>query len=714
MNIYLATSAYYWIHNIVKLGMTEDLYGRRCTYQTSCPPGLTPHSHDIDYYAVWETDALTRSELFDYEDIVHNQFIRWRMMRNIPGDSEWFDFKGHSPLEIVNEFMKTMTWVKREVPLSEIAPLKRLSRHLRKQHAKNINFIRTRTSRNEALDQIQAPVIQAIRQFIADVLLFAGSVIAPCGSGKTLMTCRGIKGQNKVIICCPSNEIQSQWTHTLISEGVFTRNNILTMGSSNNGTTNQDDIRTFMLKDVYCVITTYMSSNLLVDIITTDIEILVLDEAHHLGGIVGKEDHGEGKTRRLMMKATELQVKRLSLTFTPRIIRNDDNLDIEYASMDDTHIFGSQIAELKLREIIRMGVLPDYRIWSLRDSSKKGTGILGKADCILESWEATEIVRDVEQHILHHLIVFASTNDEAKQLETYFTTKTKDTLVLCVKGGDKLKEPIRRFSEAKRAIIVNCKVLSEGVDIPVANAVAVTYPKHSIGDITQTLLRPGRWYEGKPVFHILLPVLDEDDMSGFEDVLTALASCDDKLRDEVILRATKQVEDKDKDKQPTSGYAGDVAECIMIDDYDGSNIEEIRKCFVNIRKNLFPSRESKRIQELCIDKGVDTSIEYDMILRTEMSELPEDPKPKKSTWYDYLHPTFENKIAVQDFVKDILETNNLRVGHKYDEWHGVQPTDVRMKIPSVQHINDGYFGTDHTNFNSLIEKFGTKKIFNRR
>jgi superfamily II DNA or RNA helicase len=712
MFLYMATSDFYRRLYIVKLGMTEDLYGRQSNYQTSCPPGLTPHSHDIDYDAVWETDALIRDDLSHYEDILHNQFIKWRMMRRIPGDSEWFDFKGHSPLEIVKEFMKTMPWVKREVPLSEIAPNKRLSRQLCKQHAKNTNFLRSITKRNEVLNQIQEPVIRAIQQFILNVLLFAGFVIAPCGSGKTLMTCKGINGLKRTIICCPSNQIQGQWISTLISEGVFIRDQILTIGSSNNGTTNQDAIRAFMQQDTYCVITTYMSSNLLVDILTNDTQVLVLDEAHHLGGIVGKEDEGEGKTRRLMMKATELQVKRLSLTFTPRIVRNDDNLDMEYASMDDTNIFGSQIAELKIRDLIRKGVLPHYRLWSLRDSSKKGTGILGKADCILESWEATQMIRGVEEYILHHLIIFASTNDEAKQLETYFTNKTKDTLVLCVKGGDKLEEPIRRFSEAKRAIIVNCKVLGEGVDIPIANAVAVTYPKHSRGEITQMLLRAGRWYEGKSVFHILLPVLDDDDMTGFEDVLTALASCDDQLRDEVILRARTLTNSEEKPQTP--GDAGAVAECIMIDDYDGSNIEDIRKCFVNIRKNLFPSRESKRIQELCIDKGIDTSIEYYMTLCKQMPELPEDPKPKSSTWYDYLHPGLVERIQVQVFVKDVLEPNSLGVGKKYDAWLGVQSPDIKMKLPSVQHINDGYFGTEYTNFTTVFEKFCKKNSDRRR
>lgn len=716
MFLYLATSAFYRLLYIVKLGMTEDLYGRRSTYQTSCPPGLTPHSHDIDYDAVWETDALTRDDLFHYEDILHNQFIKWRMMRSIPGDSEWFDFKGHSPLEIVREFMKTMPWVKREVPPSEIAPLKRLSRQLRKQHAKNINFLGSPTKRNEVLNKIQEPVIQAIQQFILNMLLFAGFVIAPCGSGKTLMTCKGIKGLKKVIICCPSNQIQGQWASTLITEGVFTNKQILNMGSSNNGTTNQDAIRTFMHQDTYCVITTYMSSNLLVDIITNDTQILVLDEAHHLGGIVGKEDESEGKTRRLMMKATELQVKRLSLTFTPRIVRNDENLDMEYASMDDTHIFGSQIAELKIRDLIRKGVLPDYRLWSLRDSLKKGTGILGKAKLILEAWEAKEIVRGIEQNILHHLIVFTRTGEggdkEAVELEKWLKDNVEEDTIVLRATSSNIDSVIRKFNEAKRAIIVNCKVLGEGVDIPVANAVAVTYPKHSRGEITQMLLRAGRWYEGKSVFHILLPVLDDDDMSGFEDVLTALASCDDQLRDEVILRAIKPT--NSEEKLPTPGDAGAVAECIMIDDYDGSNIEEIRKCFVNIRKNLFPSRESKRIQELCIDKGIDTSIEYSMTLRTQMPELPEDPKPKSSTWYDYLHPGLVERIQVQVFVKDVLEPNSLRVGHKYDEWLGVQPSDVRMKLPSVQHINDGYFGTDYINYNGLLEKFGKKVSSGRR
>jgi len=707
MYLYIATAPVYAILGIFKLGFTSEPYGRHSTYQTGCPPGLTP-SHDIEYITIWEIDAQTRDEGFDYEDILHNQFLKYRMMRDKPGDTEWFDFKGQSGITHVKAFMEKMSWVKREVPLSEITPPKRISHQLRKQHHKNKYLLRSITKRNELLNQVQQPIIDAIIAFIQSIVLFAGYVIAPCGSGKTIMTCRGLKGVQKAIICCPSNQIQEQWASTLISESVFTSKQILIMGIG--GTTDRNTIKKFMQKDIYCIITTYMSSNILVELLEeSPPQILVLDEAHHLAGVVGKEDEGEGKTRRLMMKASELNVKRLSLTFTPRFIKNTDEIETEYLTMDDESMFGTKIAELKIRDLIRLGILPDYRLWSLRDETKKGTGLTGKAECIVEAWNAKEVVRGEEQFILHHLIVFASTNDEAKQLETYFSNKTTDTLVLCVKGGDKLEEPLRKFSTAKRSIIVNCKVLGEGVDIPVANAVAVTYPKKSQGEITQMLLRAGRWYEGKPVFHILLPILDDDDMSGFEEVLTSLASCDEYIRDEIILRASSEK----KDTEITERFeedGGAIPECIMIEDYDGSNLEEIKKCFTNARKNLFPSKESKRIQLLCIEKGIDTSVEYSMTLRTQNPDLPEDPKPKNQLWYDYLHPTLIERITLQEFVKVILEPNNLRVAYRYEEWRGVQPSDVKGRLPSDQHITDGFFGKDYTNFNEILLKFGKKVV----
>jgi len=41
----------------------------------------------------------------------------------------------------------------------------------------------------------------------------------------------------------------------------------------------------------------------------------------------------------------------------------------------------------------------------------------------------------------------------------------------------------------------------------------------------------------------------------------------------------------------------------MIEEFEADE-EEIKRCFTNIRKNLFPAKESRRIQELCIEKGI--------------------------------------------------------------------------------------------------------------
>ena len=715
MFIYLASSPVFRALCIGKIGCTEEPYGRRSTYLTGCPPGLTP-SQDIDYDAVWETTATTRDELFDLEDEVHNHFLKYRMMREKPGDSEWFNFQGKNPHDEMKRFMESRPWVTRQVPLSEILPSKRSSRYLRKQYHKNLQYIKTRSSRNTTLNFLQEPVISAISMFIADADNSAGYVIAPCGSGKTIMSSKGVRGTRKCVICCPSKQIQNQWRNTLLAEGVFSESQIHIVGGT--GTTDPSIIRTYFDEDVFCIISTYMSSHLLVDIITNGLELLVLDEAHHMAGIVAKDENGEGRTRRLMLKASDMGIKRLSLTYTPRFITDDNSTDVEYLTMDDDSIFGKKIAELKIRDLIRKGVLPDYRLWTLRDEAKKGTGIIGKAECILEAWGASEVVRGIEKHILHHLVVFASTTQEAKDLESFFKAKTTDTLVLRVKEGDKLEEPIAQFEAASRAILVNCFVLNEGVDIPIANAVAITYPKQSRGQITQMVLRAGRWYEGKSVFHVLIPTLGDEDLSGFEEVLSALASCDDQIRDEIVLRSKSDV--NPSEPLPPSPLSGDtLPECIMIEEFEADQ-EQIKKCFTNIRKNLFPAKESRRIQELCIEKGIDTSVEY-ALLCIDIPELPEDPRPRGMLWYDYLHPrrsvsagseeqTLRDRLTGSDFVKTILDPNNLRVGHVYDEWRGVQPDDVIARLPSVQHIIDGFFGKDDTNFNTLREKFGKKAV----
>ena len=711
--IYIATSSVYFASFIVKIGCTENPQSRRSTYLTGCPPGLTP-SCDIEYDSIWETNAIDRNELYDYEEQIHNQFHKYRMIRNIPGDSEWFRFQDKHTYDMLVSYLKKLPWVIRQVPLSEILLIKSPLRYLQKNHCKNLSYIRNRNTRDEVLNDMQKPVITKIVSFMNDDTRRAGIITTPCGSGKTIMTIKAMTTTRirKCVICCPTNPIQKQWEEKIISNGTFLKDDIHIIG--NEGTTDEIRISEIFDKDVYCIITTYRSSHLLLDKMG-EIQLLVLDEAHHMVGIVSTtDDKGEGITRKLMKYATENRIKRLSLTYTPRYIFDGSKIDVPYLTMNDEAVFGITIAELKLRAMIDRGVLPDYRLWTLRDESNKGNGIIGKAECILESWNAREVIRGEEKYILDHLIVFASTIEDVRMMETFFKERTTYTTVLRVESGSNTEDIITQFSYAPRSILVNCLVLNEGVDIPIANAVAITYPKQSRGQITQMILRAGRWYENKSLFHILIPIMGDEDLTGFEEVLYALASCDEKIVDEITVRSNQNADlsELPRINQDTGNI---VPENIMIEEFSADQ-KEIIRCFNNIKNKLFSTTNITYIQEQCRIKQIDTSIEYKNHRVSHVNELPDDPRPKNMTWYDFLHlaQTNTQRISASEFVKTILEPNNLKVAHIYDEWRKAQPSDIRQTLPSVQHITDGFFGMEHINFNTILNRFGTNTHTRRR
>jgi len=723
--LYAVTAPVYEPHHVFKLGATINPRARLSTYQTGCPPGFTP-SHELTYAALWEiygdtsvpiplsdeADHITIN-IYDAEAALHDHLYRQRLSHGRRNDTEWFRFVDDTALEQIRAFLTRQPWFKREVP-TDALPILTRPRFLQNPTPSNRGFLKTDGARIMALTALQDPVTHAIRAWFADPTREAGTLLAPCGSGKTIMTTKAVHEIKRMIICVPSHTIQTQW-YAALTQGGIPSDSILRLGS--HGTNDLPTIREWMERDTFCIIVPYASSHHLVDLLTPRVQLIVLDEAHHMAGVVMSEEREEtqkhiGITRSLMKRAVDLHIKRLSLTFTPRILYSDSG-DLEFMSMDNDAIFGRPIAELNLRKLIQQGILPDYRIWTLRDEARAGTGVIGMAECLLEAWGVTEMVRNmkqpnhprVEQPLLHHMIVFAATNEEAARLAEHLRERLDDTLVLCVKGGQakETAKAIRDFEDSKRAILVNCRVLGEGVDIPTANAVAITYAKHSMGDITQMILRPGRWYTGKPLFHMLFPILDDEDMSGFQNVLTALASCDTSIHDEILLRASSAHVASSDPSPSVPAAAGESVERILMDDVDGTDVERIQACFQRTRQAMCSSYNSRQIQALCVERGVDTSVEYHTCMRPH---CPEYPRPRGVTWYDYLHPQSVDRMPAHVFVKEVLEKHSLRMALTYTEWREVQPASVRKTVPSVQHILDGYFGANMVSFNDLLVRYG--------
>jgi hypothetical protein len=208
---------------------------------------------------------------------------------------------------------------------------------------------------------------------------------------------------------------------------------------------------------------------------------------------------------------------------------------------------------------------------------------------------------------------------------------------------------------------------------------------------------------------MLFPILDDEDMSGFQNVLTALASCDTSIRDEILLRYPVAVAlGPGPGPAPSPSAAGESVERILMDDMDGTDLERIRACFQRTRQAVFSSYDSRQIQALCLEKGVDTSVEYHTVLRP-YTDLPEDPRPRGTTWYDYLHPrtgrtAATGLMAAAEFVKEVLEAHSLHTAEAYKKWQEILP--VSEAPPSVQHIADGYFGADHIYIADLLARYG--------
>ena len=699
--LYIIANVVYLVEKTIKIGSTRNPHNRLCNYHTSYPPNFEDLAPQ--YYRIYETNASNRDELYDFEEYVHDYFLKYRTHRSGHSfdSSEWFNFNDvEDPLKLIDEFVTSQTWYLKTVKLDDIVRPKTITSN----YAKNMKFIKHNDSRLELLETTQAPVINKMCDFINDRERAAGFVIAPCGSGKTVMASKSILNTNleRVVICCPANQIQLQWYDTLVRLGVFKQSEIILIG--NIGTTDIEKIKECIKLPKYCLITTNMSSNILKDIITTNIQLFVLDEAHHMAGKVSTDDSGEGVTRKLMLRCYELGIKRLSLTYTPKILTKvfSDNSSI---SMDDEHIFGKEIACLNLRKLINLGILPDYRIWSLSDSSNRGCGVLAKSKYILDSWNTTEYYRGNKRPIINHLIIFTPSIEESNVLEEYFKANTTDTLVLNVKGVDNNTSiSIKKFSEAKRAICINCKVFGEGVDIPIADSVAITYPKKSTIEIIQMLLRAGRWHQDKPIFHILMPIIDSEDLTAFHDVLISLASSDDGLCQE-LLKQLSSVSSGGEGKHKTLDTTSCLPDSVDIQLFEGSKIEDINKMF---RRKFLGALEHKQIQKTCMENGIRTSVEYKK-LREELVDLVEDPRNRGESWYSFLNPDVVERITPKEFA-EVLDGARIKYIQTYETFLA---KNIDSRLPRILEIQDGYFGDD-INFNVILTKYTNSKKNNSR
>ncbi|WP_369395577.1 Helicase associated domain protein (plasmid) [Streptomyces sp. CG1] len=266
-------------------------------------------------------------------------------------------------------------------------------------------------------------------------------------------------------------------------------------------------------------------------------DLAVVDEAHRTSGSMGKT-WADIHDQTVIPSA-----RRLYLTATPRIWQERpphwevaegvrDALPAEMAaSMDDEAVFGPVLYKLSLASAVSRGLLARYQIivlelqdpvvtpQRLMGEERRGEEVRGQRLGALQA----ALLHAMAQHGLQTCITFHHRTIEAQAyaegLEHVaaklhadrpekYPAKTWADWLCGEHDPQRRREVLGSFgTTARRAVLSNCRVLGEGVDIRSVDSVALLDPKGAPHDIVQAIGRALRQQPGQgKLASLIVPV----------------------------------------------------------------------------------------------------------------------------------------------------------------------------------------------------------------
>ncbi|MFD9623990.1 Helicase associated domain protein [Streptomyces virginiae] len=381
-----------------------------------------------------------------------------------------------------------------------------------------------------------------------------GQVHAACGTGKTIIAAASAKRlvpKGRILVLVPTLDLLTQtvqaWRgagHTGPAVAVCSLTDDPELWNLQvRSTTNPVQLALWHGSGPVTIFGTYASLGVLAEAFEgaygqqlAPVDLTVVDEAHRTSGSMGKawadvHDQGIIPSRR-----------RLYLTATPRIWQDRLNREVAEgtrdplpremaASMDDEKVFGPVLYRLSLASAVSRGLLARYQIIVLELTDPVVT-----PERLMGEERHTEAVRGqrlgalqaallhtMAQHGLSTCITFHHRTIEAQAYaeglervaaklhanapEEYPKRIWADWL--CGEHvPERRREVLGAFgSTAQRAVLSNCRVLGEGVDIRSVDSVALLDPKGAPHDIVQAIGRALRQKPGQgKLASLIVPV----------------------------------------------------------------------------------------------------------------------------------------------------------------------------------------------------------------
>lgn len=227
--------------------------------------------------------------------------------------------------------------------------------------------------------------------------------------------------------------------------------------------------------DKIILITTYHSSNILVDICKENkymFDFGIYDESHRTVGILDK--------RFTHLVTSNIEHKKLFISATSKIYNYDKHTKDEsienIISMDNELIYGKTIYKYSMKKAIEDNVLVDYNLLApfLSSENFKETDeykYVGKFD-VKTVLIGLMIMSSIEKYKIKHLLIFSNTNEKAKNISDfindYLQSKKYEYKCIFLSGKDnmtKRKINVMQFENDEIGIISSARIFGEGVDI---------------------------------------------------------------------------------------------------------------------------------------------------------------------------------------------------------------------------------------------------------
>lgn len=382
-----------------------------------------------------------------------------------------------------------------------------------------------------------------------------GQVHAACGTGKTIIAAASatrLVPRGRVLVLVPTLDLLAQTVQAWHEAGhrgpavavCSLQDDVELWHLGVRSTTNPIQLALWHGQGPVTIYATYASLGVLAEAFEgvygqqlAPVDLAVVDEAHRTSGSMGKAWADIHKQDVIPA------YRRLYLTATPRIWQerpagwevaagvSDPLPEMMAASMDDEALFGPVLYKLSLASAVSRGLLARYQIivLELKDPVVTPGRLMGE-DRHTEEVRGQRLgalqaalLHTMAQHGLqtcitfHHRTIEAQAHAEglervaaklhANEPEKYPAKVWADWL--CGEHvPERRREVLGSFgTTAKRAVLSNCRVLGEGVDIRSVDSVALLDPKGAPHDIVQAIGRALRQKPGQgKLASLIVPV----------------------------------------------------------------------------------------------------------------------------------------------------------------------------------------------------------------